>query len=251
MSHFPFIANIGILFSTFLFSQIEAQEISKRSSYIELHTAVQGSFGPSLSQAEIAGGIDTLSFDNKKHLSPGFKTSVAAEFVAGIRRNKFQFQSTLGYYKQDIGLLEKFSQSGDPFFIADLLSVKASALLQLSNTEKRGPNGFYTGFFIGSVFSVSTTLKDEIKINYAVKVIRPYSEIYWGIDYSYIQSFGKKGWYAIAGASITMPGLLGGIGKIEMENNSPYTIIRDKIQMYTVRGFIGIGMRLKCKPDSK
>lgn len=53
------------------------------------------------------------------------------------------------------------------------------------------------------------------------------------------------GLYATCGASIIGPGTVGCIGKIEMQPNSSYSIIRDKIKMYSLEGFIGIGIHLR------
>jgi hypothetical protein len=234
-----------VLFLTLSEGNATAQQNSGRPFFYELHVASQGSFGPSESQAEIAGGTDTMYYDNKKHFSPGFRSCTLPEFVAGYCEGDFRLQGTFGYFVQDIGLVQDFSTNEYPFILADMFSVKVSALYRLAKSDKRAPFGFTTGFFIGCLIPVSYDMNDQTKADFGFNSIQHAVQLNWGVYYSYSILLSKKGLYAIAGATMTMPGTVGCVGKIEMQTDSPYSIIRDKIKMYSLEGFIGIGIHLK------
>jgi hypothetical protein len=246
------IKNIIVVVSIVLFSILSegyatAQQNSRRPFFYELHVALQSSFGPSESQAEIAGGTDTMYYDNKKHYSPGFRSCTLPEFVAGYYKDNFKFQGTLGYFVQDIGLVQDLSTNEYPFILADMFSVKVSALLRLAKSDKRAPFGLTTGVFIGCLIPVSYDMNDQTKADFGFDSIQPAVQLNWGVYYSYSILLSKKGLYAIAGATMTMPGTIGCIGKIQMQPDSPYSTIRDNIKMYSLEGFIGIGIHLKSR----
>jgi len=219
---------------------------NNRAFYLEIHVAPQSSFGPSENQAEIKGGYDPNSYDELEHLSIGFQYTTATELVFGYLQNGWLLQSTICYFSQDMGLINKpaASSNGPSLAMADLMSARISAQLQLSNSEKVGPHGLYSGFFIGVVFPFSYDIDKQAKINYGIEDISHSVQFCWGIDFSYSLRLGTSGFYMIAGTSLTMPGLIGGIGKIKLEDDSSYTLVRSDIRMYTIKGFIGVGYRL-------
>lgn len=220
-----------------------AQQNQKQPFSFEVHAGIMSGFGPSESQAEIAGGVDSLYFDQKKHLIPGFKKANGVELAAGYQKNKIRVQSTIAYYGQDIGLIQRVSSNEYPFVKAKMLSAKASVMLQLSNPEKVGCDGFYAGITLGLISPISYKMNDETKAAFNFKDFRPSAQFFWSMDYSYSFRI-AKGFYFNVGASVTMPGLVGCVGRMEMQPNSDYTITRDKVKMYAVSGFIGYGYRL-------
>src|SRR5688572_8338412 len=123
-----------------------------------------------------------------------------------------------------------------------MLSIKVSAMVQLSN-EKLGYYGFNVGISGGTIFPISYEMNDHTKINFAFDDFKPAAQYFWSIDISYSLALGKKGLYTIAGGSVPMPGLKGSISTIKMKPNSPYTIVRDEIKMYSVTVFLGVGLR--------
>ena len=66
----------------------------------------------------------------------------------------------------------------------------------------------------------------------------------WGIDFNYLVPLGEKGLYALMGASGTMPGFAGSIGKIQMQSASPYSTVHSNIRMYSVKIFLGVGFHV-------
>lgn len=220
-----------------------AQQNQKQPFSFEARARILGGFGPSESQAEIAGGFDSLSYDNMKHLIPGFKQSNGVELAAGYQKNRIRVQSTIAYFQQDIKLIQRVSSNEYPFVSLEMLSAKASVLLQLSNPEKCGSDGFYDGLSLGLVSPISHDLNDLTKAAFNFNDFRPSAQFFWSMDYSYSFQI-AKGFYFNVGASVTMPGLVGCVGRMEMLPNSDYTITRDKVKMYSVSGFLGFGYRL-------
>ena len=220
-----------------------AQKDAKASFCFAFQVASQSSFGPTESQAEIVGGMDTLYYDNKAHFIPGFRSSMVSELAIGYRKNILQWQSTISYFVKDIGLIQKVSSNEYPFMLADMLSIKISAHLQLTNNDVPKPDGLLTGFFVGSFFPVAYKMDPQTKADFAVKDFNPSAQLCWGIDLQYNKRLAHQGWYIVAGITGTMPGLVGGIGKIELQAHSPYQVKRDEIKMYAISGFLGIG---KC-----
>ena len=240
---FPISAKIGItLIFALIFIDITQSQTSK-NYYIEIRAASQNSFGPSDKQAEIAGGIDTMSFDRKKHLIPGFKSSNSPVVVVGFRKGNLHFETAVGYYSQDIGLIHKVFDMEYLFAVLEMLSLRFSGLLQFSDRQKRGPYGLYMGFFIRPVFPVTWKLNENSKAEFAM-AFHCAPQANWGLDYKYLLRIGKKGGYLSTGATVTMPGIIGSIGKLESLPNSQYTVIRNKIQMFTINAYLGLGFNL-------
>ena len=240
---FPIKAKIGIiLIFALVFTEI-AQSQTSKPYYFEIRAASQNSFGPSENQAEIAGGIDTMSFDRKRHLIPGFKSSFSPEVVIGYRKGFLHFETTVGYYSQDIGLIPKVFNLEYPFAILEMLSIRFTGLLQLSDTQKRGQYGLYMGFFIKPVFPMTSKQDENTKAEYGMD-FKKALQVNWGVDYKYLFRIGKKGSYISTGATITMPGIIGSIGKIEPGSGSQYAVIHDQIRMFTINAYLGIGFGL-------
>ena len=240
---FPIKAKIGIFLIFALILTELAQSQTSKPYYLEIRAATQNSFGPSENQAEIAGNIDALSFDGKKHLSPGFKSSSSPEIVFGFRKGFLHFETTVGYYSQNIGLIHKVFNMEYPFALPEMLSIRFTGLLQLSDPLKRGQYGLYMGFFIKPVFPMTSKQDENTKAEFAMD-FRKALQVNWGVDYKYLVRIGKKGSYISTGATITMPGIIGSIGKIEPGSWSEYTVIRDRIQMFTINAYIGLGFSL-------
>lgn len=242
---FPIKAKIGIsLIFAFLFvGNLRSQSHISKPFYVEINVAARSSFGPSENQAEISGGVDTLSFDHKKHLIPGFKSALAPELVIGYRKDNLHFESTISWFSQDIGLIHKLFNIEYPFAVSEMVSIKLNTLLQFCDRQKNGEYGLYMGVFVEPVFSVSNKLNKQTRTEFSVG-FRPSVQMNWGVDYKYLFRIGKKGAYLSTGASVTMPGIIGSIGKIDALPGSSYSIVRDKVQMFTIKGSIGIGFGL-------
>jgi hypothetical protein len=236
--------SIAILFLPFLTSPAIAQHNSKESFYFESHAGVLSSFGPTESQAEITGGIDTLYYDQKKHFIPGFTSAFTAELTAGYQKNKARFQSTIGYFKQDFRLIQKYSPEEYPYVLAKMLSVRASVMLGLSNYEKRGPYGFYTGISFCLVFPIAYEMNDQTKATFEFDDFQPAAQLSWTLDLSYSIALGKSGLYTLAGFYLVIPGLVGCVGKMNMQSNPTHNLVHDKIKMYSYTAFLGFGYRL-------
>jgi hypothetical protein len=99
------------------------------------------------------------------------------------------------------------------------------------------------GFFIKSVFPMTSKQDENTKAEYGMD-FKKALQVNWGVDYKYLIRIGKKGSYISTGATITIPGIIGSIGKIEQRSGSEYTVIRDKIQMFTINAYIGLGFSL-------
>lgn len=237
-----------IVYSFFIFSyKVSAQQFPSDSFYFEFHTAIQNSFGPSENQAEIVGGYNPNSYDEKEHLITGFKKCFVPEIVFGYQKKYIKLQSSIGYYKQDIGLIQNFEKVEYPFLLSNMLFVKVSALYQLSNSEKKGFYGLYTGAFIGTVIPTSNALNAQTKAEFGIDDFRPAAQFNWGIDVKYNLQLGKKGLYVLGGTSLTFPGIIGSLGYIELLPSSSYTIVRDEIKMHSINLFCGFGFQLEKK----
>ena len=240
---FPIKAKIGITLIFALFFIGMAQSQTSRSCYFEIRIAPQSSFGPSEKQAEIAGEIDTMSFDRKRHLIPGFKSTFSPEMVLGFRKGNLHFEGTVGFYSQDIGLIHKVFKMEYPFTVVEMASIRLTGLLQMSDPLKKEIYGAYVGFFVKPVFPISWKSDENSKAEFAVG-FRKTVQVNWGLDYKYLIRIGKKGTYVSTGATVAMPGIIGSIGKIEQRPGSQYSVIRDKIQMFTINAYLGIGFGL-------
>lgn len=229
---------------TFLFQNNILSQSNKSSNYfIDFRVATLGSFGPSKGQAEIVGGIDSVSFDNKRHLMPGFKNAVPIELTMGYQKKLVQFKVSLSFYNQNIGFIQTLSKNEYLLLSVGLVSTKISSMIQFSDYEKRGPNGFKAGIFICNTFPVSINMFDATTTEFGISKIKPTSQFHWGIDYSYQISISKKGVYFIGTASTTLPGSIGSIGKIELNQTTTYTLMRDRIKVYFICASFGFGKR--------
>ena len=163
--------------------------------------------------------------------------------VIGFRKGNLHFEGTVGYYSQDIGLIHKVFNMEYPFLVLEMVSLRFSGLLQLSDHQKRGPYGLYLGFFVRPVFPVTWKMNENTKTEFAIG-FRCNPQANWGLDYKYLLRIGKKGGYLTTGATVTMPGIIGSIGKLEPLTGSQSSVIRNKIQMFTINAYIGIGFNL-------
>lgn len=220
---------------------------STNTWYAEVHIAAIGTFGPSGSQAEIAGGVGpSYWYDGKQHLSPGFSTSTAAELTGGFRHNLFSYEGTLSTYRQDLGLIPTIASSSDgpKLATASMLSARLAVLMQLSDvTKNQGYYGFKFGLFISTTSAVSSQITDEARTTYGISDIQSAVQFNWGSEFKYVVRIGRQGLYATAMFSITFPGTIGSIGKLEMQPGAAYSLVRDEIKAYHVRGAVGIGYR--------
>lgn len=231
----------------FFYHTIEAQQIATQPFYFEFHTALQDNFGPSENHAEIMGGYNPGSYDKKNHLITGFRECFVPEIVVGYRKKQLILQSVIAYFKQDIVFIQNLGETEYPFLLTNTLSIKASASYQLSNSEKKGVYGLYSGFFIGAIMPTSYTLNKQTKVEFGFDNFSPATQFNWGMDINYNLRLGKKGLYGLAGTSLTFPGIIGSIGTIELLPTSSYTIVKDQIKMYSINYFCGIGFQPKSK----
>ncbi len=220
---------------------------STNTWYAEVHIAAIGTFGPSGSQAEIAGGVGpSYWYDGKQHLSPGFSTSTAAELAGGFRHNHFSYEGSLSAYAQELGLIPTVASSSDgpKLGTASMLSTRFAVLMQLSDvTRNQGYYGFKFGLFISATSAVSTQVTEEAQSTYGIAGIRSAVQFNWGSDFKWVIRIGRHGLYATAMLSMTFPGTIGSIGKLEMQPGAAYSMVRDEIKAYHVRGAVGIGYR--------
>ena len=223
--------------------------------YAEMHIAAIGSFGPTETQAEIAGGVGpSYSYDGKQHLSPGFKTSTAFDLAGGFRRNIFLFEGTLSSFSQELGLVETpvASSNGPKLGTANMMSLRLSFMMPFFDLTKRpGFYGLNWGFFISGTSALSSQITEEAKLTYGIAGISTAVQFNWGSDFKYAVRLGHQGLYAVAMMSLTFPGAAGSIGKLEMQSGASYTMVREDIKMYSVKASIGIGYRFANKANTK
>jgi len=223
-----------------------AQQDTRPTYFFEVHYASQTGYADRKDQAEIVGDIDSLYYDNMKHYTIGFKANSAIEIVAGYYKNWFQLQSTISYGAYDIGLGEaKFSGFNEgPFVLANMLSIKTSALFPWNWQRQRNIYVFNYGLFISSTFPVSYKMNAQRKSKFAIKDFKPTNQLNLGVDLNLAIRIINPGWHIRIGFSATMLGT-GGLGKIELEPNSLYTLTRDNVRRSITSGFIGIGYCLE------
>lgn len=234
-----------ILFWVLLINlSISAQQKSFKHLYTELHLGIKYNFGPSENQAELAGGYDTLSYDNAQHYSPGFKESVPVELVLGYNfDNSFHLESTFSYYKLDMALIQTFSRSEYPLLVADMFSTKVSGLFRFSDEDIDSSFGISTGMSFGAVIPISYAINKETKNYFAIKNFQQNLELFFEINASCYLPLNNDGLYLTAGTSFTLPWLIGSIGEIELQSGSSYTVVRDEVLLHSISGFLGIGCR--------
>jgi hypothetical protein len=234
-----------ILFWVLLITlSISAQQKNFKHFYTELHLAIKYNFGPSEDQAEIVGGFDTLSYDNTQHYSPGFKSSIPIELVLGYNiDNSFHVESNFSYYKLDMALIQTFNRSEYPFLIANMFSMKMSGLFRFSDEDIDSSFGISTGMSIGVVYPFSNEINEETKNYFGIKDFQQSLELFFEINANCYLPLNNDGLYLTAGTSFTLPWLIGSIGEIELQSGSSYTIVRDKVLLYSISGYLGLGYR--------
>lgn len=218
-----------------------AQDNHKHNFYTEFHMGVKYNFGPTETQAEIVGGYDSLSYDHLQHYNPGYKTSVPIEFIFGyIADELFRIEGTLSYYKLDIGLVQTLNLSEYPFLKADMLSIKTSGLFGFNDIANDSSINFSSGISIGAVFPFSSNFSEGTKNNFGIKDFQSGVQIFFEINASGSLALSDR-LYLSAGASFTLPWVVGSIGKLEMQPGSQYSIVRDEVILYSIGGYLGIG----------
>jgi hypothetical protein len=229
---------IAILYSS---GNAIAQEKSYNPFYVELDIAPLINFG---SKAEIKGGYDSVSHDKQEHLNPAFKSSTAIGLVFGYVRKNWVFESTISYFQQDMTLVTpiNWSTNGPKLATANFISAKVSALFFAGKTEW-WPYGLNGGFFIGTVSSFSYEVDPAAKAKYGISSISNQTQLNWGIESNFCFTIGKKGFFGNIGGSLTMPGVQGGVGKIQ-SNSSGYTVVEETIVMYSLNVSAGVGLRI-------
>lgn len=219
-----------------------AQDSTNHNFYSEFHLGLKYNFGPTETQAEIVGGYDTLSYDHKQHFSPGYKKSIPLEFLFGyLTDDVFRFEGTISYYKLDIGLLQSLNRSEYPFVILDMISLKASGILGLNEIGDDSSINISSGVSVGAVYPFSTKLNQETQNNFGIKNFQPTVQIFFEISASASLALNDNGLYLEAGTSFTLPWVIGSIGKLEMQSDSQYSIIRDEVILHSISVYLGIG----------
>ena len=185
-----------------------------------------------------------MSYDQQEHLNPAFKSSTAIGLVIGYARKNWELQSTISYFRQDMTLVEptNWSTNGPKLATANFISTKVSALFLVGNLQ-RWPYGWYSGIFVRTVSSISYAVDPAAKTTYGITDISNQTEMNWGIETYISCAFGEKGFFGKVGGSVTMPGVMDGVGKIQ-SNLSGYTVVDDTIVMYSMEFYVGVGLRI-------
>ena len=239
-----FISKLHLVFILMFSLFSPAQNSTEQNFYAEFHLGVKYNFGPTETQAEIIGGYDTLSYDHRNHYNPGYKTSVPIELVIGYSFDRlFKIESTFSYYKLDIGLVQTLNRSEYPLLLADMLSVKASGLLCFTEITNDSSIQLYSGISMGAVFPFSKQFNEVTKNNYGINDFHSRTQLFFEINAFGSLALNNNGLYLSAGASFTLPWLIGSIGQIEMQSGSQYSAVRDKVMLHSISGFLGIGYR--------
>jgi len=224
---------------------IRAQQESSKHFYTELHLGIKYNFGPSEDQAEIVGGFDSLSYDKTHHYYPGFKASAPIELIIGYNfDNSFHLESNFSYYKLDMALIQTFNQSEYPLLIADMFSMKVSGLFRFSDEDIDSLFGISTGMSVGAVFPFSVNINEGTKNYFGIKNFQNKVEVFFEINANCYLPLNNDGLYLTAGTSFTLPWLIGSIGEVELQSGSSYTVVRDKVLLYSISGYLGLGYRL-------
>jgi hypothetical protein len=244
--HAVLAAMVLLIMFTIIPSGINAQKKQKRFYFIELKVGVLSGFGSFGDQAELVGGVDTLWFDKKQHINTGFKISHPVTATVGAildEDNAIQLQATLGYYSLDIGLGKAIGNDTKQLLIAQMMMFKVEVQGQYSNDNARRDNRF--GLFYG--VGISSTVPLYHKMNttrtqeYGIDKFRSSMQLNWNIDFNLKVRLGKKGVYGIANAGLTMPGLVGSIGKLNVKPESSFTVEHSKVKMYYFTSSVGLG----------
>lgn len=225
-------------------SDINAQNKQKKHYYIELRGGILSGFGPSRSQAELVGGIDTMSFDKKLHVNAGFKNSYPVSLTLGYMMNDFQLQTTFSYYSLDIGLGKTIANDIKQLLIAKMMLAKVEAQGRIYTINKgKWDNryGLFTSLGISTSFPLSHKMNAIRAQEYGISSFNRSMQFNWNIDFNLKVPLGKKGVYGIVNAGLTMPGLVGSIGKLNVEPESSFTAARSRVKMYYFTSSIGLG----------
>lgn len=225
-------------------SDINAQNKQKKHYYIELKGGVLSGFGPSRSQAELVGGIDTMSFDKKLHVNTGFKNSYPVSLTLGYMMNDLQLQTTFSYYSLDIGLGKAIANNIKQLLIAKMMLAKVEAQGRIYTINKgKWDNryGLFTSLGISINFPLSYKMNNTRIQEYGISSFNTSMQLNWNIDFNLKVPLGKKGVYGIANAGLTMPGLVGSIGKLNVKPESSFTVEHSKVKMYYFTSSIGLG----------
>jgi len=228
-----------------------AQKKQSKYFFMEVKYGVLSGFGPSKNQAELVGGIDTLSFDKKLHLIPGFKNSYPIYVTMGYMANYLQIQGTLGYYSLDIGLGKVANDYMQGLLTAQMMLLKVEVQAHLSTIRKgRWDNryGVMSSISFNGTIPLAHTMNTTRKLEYRIDSFKPSFQLNWNVDICLKIPLGKKGFYGVANAGLTMPGLVGSIGTLSTEPESPFAATRSKVKMYFFNTSIGLGYYINLKP---
>lgn len=231
-----------LLNSLILFSQgADEQQTVSQPFYFKLLYGFQLSFGPDNNQAEITGGTDSLYYDNKEHLVPGFKDSHPFDLIFGYRGKFVCLEGTMRYFRQDIGLVKQVYQSESQFIMADMLTIKTAIIREKDCC--RSLFSYAYGFFVSTTFPAASRMNEQIKNQYMIESFEHRVQLNWGLDLNAALNFRKTGISLLIGMGGTMPGIIGRIGKIDMQSGSPYSTTHPSIKMYSFQYLIGAKYR--------
>lgn len=223
----------------------------RTAHYTAFTYSVQSMFGPSENYPEIAGGIDTLSYDGRSHYVPGFKDSRVFTLKYGWVPTLVKWQSrlkwelTAAYSTQEVGIVKQVNRDEQPYYTSGLLALRCAAMVQLSDPEKRGIYGFHVGLFAGLLLPLNYELDETAARSYGYDQPGFNLQFSWGAVYQYLQRIGKKGIFATAEMGITLPGAAGGIGTIRLNEDSEYEVLCERIRSYSYYAGIGAGFKFK------
>jgi hypothetical protein len=237
-------AMVLLMMLTIIPSILIAQETQNKRYYIELKGGVLSGFGPSRSQAELVGGIDTTSFDKKLHVNAGFKNSYPVSITLGYMTNELQLQTSFSYYSLDIGLGKVVDNNIQPLLTAQMMLAKFDVQGRIYTINKGKWNSRY-GLFTS--LGVSTSIPLAFKMNstrvqeYGISHFKASVQLNWNIDFCLKIPLGKQGFYGVVDAGLTMPGMVKSIGKLGVEPESSFTATHSKVKMHYVTSSIGLG----------
>lgn len=215
--------------------------------YLEFRPGLIVSFGPSEKYAQIKGGFNEHTNDNKNQYAVGFREGFLAEIAVGRHFKYFDLQGIIGYTKQDIGLVENIYGNQTSFIISNELLLKTVVLFDFDQNRFKG---LKSGVFISAFLPLSSEMNENIKTQFDFKDYQTSVQFNWGVDVQYDLPLGKKGMYLISGLSLTFPGIVGQKGKLELNETSSYEVVQDKIKAYSGSGFLGFGYRFRMNSES-
>ena len=125
-----------------------------------------------------------------------------------------------------------------------MVSMKVSVLFRISDEDIDSSFGISTGMSFGAVFPFSNEINKETKSYFGIKDFQQSLELFFEVNAIGYLPLNYDGLYLTAGASFTLPWLIGSIGEIEMQSGSSYSITRDDVLLHSISGFVGVGYRL-------